>query len=76
LPRPSAIASAKLPNITVNQSQKLIAKINEAGSSERPNNAWMPRAVVRTLPARTTNMTGLRAWRRGSSFRNESMIAP
>src|SRR5262245_5545933 len=76
LPRPSAIASAKLANRTVNQSQSETAKMNHAGASPAPSSAWTNRAVVRMLPISTTNMTGLRSWTRGSSLRNESMIAP
>ena len=30
---------------------------------------------MRMLPTNTVNITGLRSWRRGFSFRNESTIA-
>ena len=76
LPRPSAMASAKLANRTVNQSHSDTAKMNQAGASPRPRSAWTKSAVVRTLPTSTTNMTGLRTCRRGSSLRNESTSAP
>src|SRR5262245_11187138 len=75
-PRPSAMASAKLANRTVNQSQRDTAKMNQAGASPRARSAWMKSAVVRTLPTSTTNMTGLRTCMRGSSLRNESTSAP
>ena len=46
LPRPSAIASAKLAKSTVNQSQTEIARMNPAGASPLPNSAWMNSPVV------------------------------
>ena len=59
LPRPSAIASAKLANSTVNHSHAAIAKINPAGASPLPVSAACSHsAVVRTLPTSTQNMTG------------------
>src|SRR6266705_70653 len=70
LPRPSAIASAKLANSTVNQSHKVICKLNL--KSEPPLKS---RAVVITLPISTTNMTGFPIIFSGLSFRNESQIA-
>ncbi len=68
LPRPSAIASAKFANSTVNQSQAAISQANRLGSATA-------RAVTSTLPTSTTNMTGLRAIRRGSSLRTLSRAA-
>src|SRR5262245_19848183 len=50
--------------------------MNHAGASPSPSNAWRKSTVVRTLPTRTTNMTGLRSWTRGSSLRSDSMTAP
>src|SRR6266699_4457110 len=70
LPRPSAIASAKLANSTVNQSHRVICKLNL--KSEPPLKS---RAVVITLPISTTNMTGFPIIFSGLSFRNESQIA-
>ncbi len=64
-PRPSAIASAKFANSTVNQSQSDTARMNQTGASPFPNSAWKNRTVVSTLPTATTNMTGLRIWWRG-----------
>src|SRR6185312_5966060 len=75
LPRPSAMASAKLANSTVNQSHTLTPRMNPAGASPLPASAWMNRPVVRKLPTYTTNITGLRSINRGSSLRNESLIA-
>ena len=74
-PRPSAIASAKFANSTVNQSQREIARMKPGRASPRPTSDWIQRAVVKTLPTSTTNMTGLRAMCRGSSLRNESTMA-
>ena len=54
LPRPSATASAKLANSTVNHS-------HTATRAAKPSVSRMARKVVRTLPSSTTNMTGLRA---------------
>ena len=48
--RPSARASAKLANSTVNQSQTATARMNPAGASPVPPSAWMPSTVVRMLP--------------------------
>ena len=74
-PRPSAIASAKLANNTVNQSQAAMARMKPGDSSPRPQSDWTQSAVVRMLPTYTVNITGLRSSFRGSSFRNESTIA-
>ena len=49
LPRPSAIASAKLAKSTVNQSQREIARMKPAGASPWPNTAWIHKPVVSTL---------------------------
>ena len=40
-----------------------------------PTAAARPMTVVRMLPTKTTNITGLRNWTRGSSFLKESLIA-
>src|SRR5712692_4874535 len=76
LPRPSAIASAKLANPTVNQSH--IAICNSKTASEiRPSHASRARiSVTAKAVTSTTNMTGLRAWRRGSNLPSESSSAP
>jgi len=69
LPRPSAIASARLANNTVNQSHEEMAKMNPAGVSPRPvTAACTKRTVVKRLPTATTNITGFRTITRGSSF--------
>src|SRR5712692_4738223 len=84
LPRPSAIASAKLAKTTVNHNQAATAstKIVSATSwscvnvlvgvvnSRRTNSM-----VVTTLPTSTTNITGFLTCTRGSSFLKESGIA-
>src|SRR6267378_4372208 len=63
LPRPSAMASAKFANSTVNQSQSVICKLNAKLCFSRNNSA-----VVTTLPTSTTNMTGFFIMVRGSSL--------
>ena len=68
LPRPSATASAKLANSTVNHSQIVTSVAN-------PSVSRIASSVVTTLPISTTNITGLRAIWRGSSFTNESPTA-
>ena len=62
LPRPSATASARLANSTVNHSHSAISQENTLGSTAAST-------VTRTEPTQTTNMTGLRAWTRGSNLR-------
>ena len=79
LPRPSATASAKLANSTVNHSQTVIWPENSAllpttlppptKRSRRKN------TVVSTETISTQNMTGFLTRVRGSSLRNESQIA-
>jgi hypothetical protein len=80
LPRPSAIASAKLAKTTVSHSQTAIEKANQAGSSPPPRGepprTWISHPpVVIAAPSSTTNITGLRSWWRGSSLRSESRRA-
>ncbi len=84
LPRPSAMASAKLAKTTVNHSQiatastKKISKLSCVRGScavgwanKRRTNSM----VVTTLPTSTTNMTGFLTCTRGSSFLKESGMA-
>ena len=74
LPRPSATASAKFANSTVNQSQRLIWK--EKPSPPAPvTRSRMKRTVVRVATTSTVNITGLRTMRRGSSFLKASRTA-
>src|SRR5215218_3787172 len=69
LPRPSAMASAKLANSTVNHSQSATWPVNEMPPGPPPRTRLTPnRRLTRTLPTRTTNITGLRTWTRGSSL--------
>jgi hypothetical protein len=79
LPRPSAIASAKLPKSTVSHSHTATVTVYQAGSSPpgeaAPKTCATQMMVVMTAPTSTTNMTGLRAIRRGSSLRTLSRIA-
>src|SRR6185503_20955714 len=77
LPRPSAIASAKFANNTVNQSQSVICNSNPVFVTPG-SGAMIPRIScneVRTLPTSTTNMTGLPIIFFGLSFLNESRTA-
>ena len=64
LPRPSAMASAKLAKITVSTSQTVIDHVNVLGCA-------MASKKVMTEPTRTTNITGFLTWTRGSIFLNE-----
>ena len=80
LPRPSASASAPFANTTVSHSQIAMLKVNQAASWPPPNgvppNTWISQAtVVITAPISTTNITGLRIWTRGSSFRSDATSA-
>ena len=75
LPRPSAIASAKLANSTVNHSHAATRPVNRFCCRGRRTEVADEQDVVRALPTSTTNMTGLRAWTRGSSLRKLSTIA-
>ena len=80
LPRPSASASARLPKITVSQSQSATTPVNQAGSSPPPSgsppNAWIRKpTVVNAAPTSTTNITGLWTIFRGSSLTRLPAIA-
>src|SRR5271154_4685249 len=70
LPRPSATASAKLANNTVNQSQIAICKTNPVWPGERKIST-----VLMAAPTIVTNMTGFLTINRGSSLRNVSPSA-
>ncbi len=63
LPRPSAMASAKLAKITVRKSQIVMLQ------KKIPPLAIDSMKVI-TVPTRTTNITGFLTWTRGSSFLN------
>ena len=71
LPRPSAMASAKFANSTVNHSHKVICRLNLNASCGRMNSS----TVVITLPISTTNMTGLPIILRGFSLSSELQVA-
>src|ERR1700690_454843 len=70
LPRPSAMASPKFANRTVNQSQSVICRL-KAKLCLLPNRS----TVVTTLPTSTTNMTGFFIMVRGSSLTTASTSA-
>src|ERR1700730_12624897 len=73
LPRPSATASAKFANTTVNHSQKAIWAENRTLVPTTASR--MTRMVVNNATISTTNMTGLRHSVRGSSLWKESTTA-
>ena len=73
--RPSASASAKLANSTVNQSQRAMAPVKLARPSSQPPAMPSASSVVSRLPSQTTNITGLRNCTRGSSFFSASTSA-
>ena len=58
--------------MTVSHSQNATVKVNHAGSAPPPT---IQISVVSTAPTSTTNMTGLRTMRRGSSLRSASSSA-
>src|SRR5579862_4874707 len=67
-PRPSAIASAKFANKTVNHNQTVICMLNNVGSRTEAT-------VVIKEPTATINITGLRTNAFGLNFFNASSIA-
>ena len=75
LPRPSAIASAKLANSTVNHKKAATSPLNTFSAAVESPRSRKNRIVVSTLPTRTTNITGLRACTRGCSLRTLSTSA-
>ena len=75
LPRPSAIASAKLANSTVNHSQSDTSPAKTFSLAVDEPRSRKNRTVVSTEPTSTTNMTGLRIMVRGLSLTKLSLIA-
>src|SRR5271167_1437256 len=73
-PRPSAMASAKFANSTVNHSQSVICNPNHDPPACRATFETSTTSVI-TAPTSTTNITGFFTINRGSSFRKESRIA-
>jgi hypothetical protein len=71
-PRPSAIASAKFANSTVNHSQSVICRLNAKWVEPCGR---ISNSVVTTLPTSTTNITGFFACSLGFSFFSESTAA-
>src|ERR1017187_4841067 len=74
LPRPSAMASAKLAKSTVNHSQSEIWKVKPTMSAPVARSRTV-RSVVITAPTSTTNMTGFFIMWRGLSFTSASVMA-
>src|SRR5215831_17550612 len=77
LPRPSATASAKFANTTVNHSQTLTLMVNHSGSAVFGCRIASRRktSVVRMLPISTTNITGFFQTCAGESFLKLSFTA-
>ena len=75
LPRPSAIASAKLANSTVNHRKAATRALKTFSFAVESPRSRKNRIVVSTLPTSTTNITGLRACVRGCSLRTLSTSA-
>src|SRR5215470_14235496 len=74
LPRPSATASAKLANSTVNQSQRMIWKVKPR-LAPPVTRSRMKITVVSAATISTTNITGLLIISRGSSLAKDDRIA-
>jgi len=74
LPRASAMASAKLANSTVNHSHSVICSVKPMLPAPVAI-CSIRMSVVNADPTSTTNMTGLRAMLRGSSFLKDSRMA-
>ncbi len=74
LPRPSAMASATLAKRTVNHRNRATRATKRWFTSSSPRSR-KKRAVVRTLPISTTNITGLRTRVTGLSLRTLSASA-
>jgi hypothetical protein len=68
--RPSASASAKFANSTVNHSHTVMASTKPGFMPVSPGklSACTQSSVVRMLPMYTMNITGLRHWVRGFSL--------
>jgi hypothetical protein len=78
LPRPSATASARLANTTVNHSHSEMLMVNQSGAESAAGAKASRKAisVVSTLPISTTNITGLRMTLAGESLRRLSLPPP
>src|SRR3954470_17611471 len=74
LPRPSATASAKLANSTVNQSQTMIWKVKPR-FSPAVRRSRRKITVVSAATISTTNITGFLIIKRGSSLMKDARIA-
>ena len=75
LPRPSAIASAKLANSTVNHSHRDTMPANTFPLAVEEPKSRKKRIVVTTEPTSTTNITGLRIIVTGFSLTKLSLMA-
>src|SRR6185369_4132020 len=74
LPRPSATASAKLANSTVNHSHRMIWNVNPRFAPP-VTRSRRKMTVVSAATTSTTNITGLLIIRRGSSLTKADLIA-
>src|SRR5215207_4287259 len=75
LPLPSATASAKLANSTVNHRNRATSPAKRFSLPEASPMSRKNRIVVTMLPTPTTSMTGLRTINRGCSLRRLSTAA-
>ena len=75
LPRPSAIASAKLANSTVNHSHTATSAAKTFSCAVLLPRSRTNRIVVSAEPISTMNITGLRTIVRGSSLPNDASVA-
>ena len=75
LPRPSAMASAKLANSTVNQRIMAIASVYPLGASFNPNRDTTQRILVKIADTKTRNMTGFLPVFSDLISQKESLIA-
>src|SRR5262249_13948152 len=74
-PRPSATASAKFANNTVNHSHNVTSPVKTLCDDDADGRFQKNNSVVNTLPISTMNITGLRIMSRGLSFLIESTTA-
>src|SRR5450631_354805 len=75
LPRPSATASAKFANSTVNHSQMISCKVSLESTARPRARSRMYSRLTSAVPTSTTNMTGFFIMSRGFNFLNESPMA-
>jgi hypothetical protein len=76
LPRPSAKASAKFANQTVNAKTNVTTPLYVRDAFVGPKSSGsIVKASVTSVPTHTTNITGLRICTRGSNFASDPISA-